>query len=195
MIQNMKSWLDNFWMEDQSEATMELICDIHTFAKGPVKITETPGFGPLMVVLEQRLRGQEATVKQFVLPLNQSTPPPIMPKNMKILKLLDIDVTEFARQLTIIESKLYNKVKPSECLNKSWQKKVGEGEPEPAPNVKALILHSNQLTNWVAEMILLQQEVKKRAAVIKHFVSVADVRSQHVSFPINPTKRYRNVAL
>ncbi|KAK6594733.1 RasGEF domain-containing protein, partial [Botrytis cinerea] len=99
---------------------------------------------------------------------------PIMPKNMKKLKFLDIDVTEFARQLTIVESKLYGKIKPTECLNKTWQKKVGENDPEPAPNVKALILHSNQLTNWVAEMILTQLDVKKRVVVIKHFVLVAD---------------------
>lgn len=107
--------------------------------------------------------------------LNQSTPSPIVPKNMKKLKFLDIDVTEFARQLTIIESRLYGKIKAAECLNKTWQKKVGEGEPDAAPNVKALILHSNQMTNWVAEMILAQQDVKKRVVVIKHFVSVADV--------------------
>lgn len=177
VVNILKSWLDNFWMEDQSDATMHLIRDIHTFAKDTVKTTETPGSGPLMVVLEQRLRGQEATAKRLVLTLNQSTPPPIMPKNMKKLKFLDIDVTEFARQLTIIESKLYGKIKPTECLNKTWQKKIGENEPEPAPNVKALILHSNQLTNWVAEMILTQQDVKKRVVVIKHFVSVADVCS------------------
>ncbi len=108
---------------------------------------------------------------------SQTTPAPIMPKNMKKLKFLDIDVTEFARQLTVIESRLYGKIKPTECLNKTWQKKVADGEPEPAPNVKALILHSNQMTNWVAEMILAQSDVKKRVVVIKHFVSVADVGS------------------
>jgi len=31
------------------------------------------------------------------------------------------------------------------------------------------------MTNWVAEMILAQSDVKKRVVVIKHFVSVADV--------------------
>lgn len=174
VVNILKSWFDNFWMEDQSEETMKLISDVYTFARDTVKTTETSGSGPLMIVLEQRLRGQDSTAKRLVLTMNQSTPSPIMPKNMKKLKFLDIDVTEFARQLTIIESKLYGRIKPTECLNKTWQKKVGEGEPEPAPNVKLLILHSNQLTNWVAEMILTQQDVKKRVVVIKHFVAVAD---------------------
>lgn len=174
VVNILKSWFDNFWMEDQSDETKALIRDVYTFARDTVKTTETPGSGPLMTVLEQRLRGQDTTAKRLVLTLSQSTPQPIMPKNMKKLKFLDIDVTEFARQLTIVESKLYGKIKPTECLNKTWQKKVGEGDPEPAPNVKALILHSNQLTNWVAEMILTQLDVKKRVVVIKHFVLVAD---------------------
>jgi son of sevenless-like protein len=180
VVNILKSWFDNFWMEDQSDETKALIRDVYTFARDTVKTTETPGSGPLMTVLEQRLRGQDTTAKRLVLTLNQNTPQPIMPKNMKKLKFLDIDVTEFARQLTIIESKLYGKIKPTECLNKTWQKKIGENDPEPAPNVKALILHSNQLTNWVAEMILTQIDVKKRVVVIKHFVLVADVSANNI---------------
>jgi son of sevenless-like protein len=175
VVNILKSWFDNFWMEDQSMETKALIRDVYTFARDTVKTTETPGSGPLMTVLEQRLRGDDTTAKRLVLTISASTPTPIMPKNMKKLKFLDIDYTEFARQLTIVESKLYGKIKPTECLNKTWQRKVGENDPEPAPNVKALILHSNQLTNWVAEMILTQLDVKKRVVVIKHFVLVAEV--------------------
>ncbi|KAL3423346.1 RasGEF domain-containing protein [Phlyctema vagabunda] len=174
VVNILKSWLDHFWVEDQSEDTKSLIREVYTFAKDTIKTTETPGSGPLMTVLEQRLRGQDTTNKRLVLTLSSNAPQPIMPKNMKKLKFLDIDVTEFARQLTIVESKLYGKIKPTECLNKTWQKKIDESDPEPAPNVKALILHSNQLTNWVAEMILTQLDVKKRVVVIKHFVHVAD---------------------
>jgi len=176
VVNIIKNWFDNFWMEDASlEETKQLIRDVYTFAKDTVKSTETPGSAPLMAVLDQRLSGKDATARRLVQTPNLNPPQPIMPKNMKKLKFLDIDVTEFARQLTIIESRLYGKIKPTECLNKTWQKKVGEGEPEPAPNVKALILHSNQMTNWVAEMILAQTDVKKRLVVIKHFVAVADV--------------------
>jgi son of sevenless-like protein len=194
VVNILKSWFDNFWMEDQSDETKALIRDVYTFARDTVKTTETPGSGPLMTVLEQRLRGQDTTAKRLVLTLNQSTPQPIMPKNMKKLKFLDIDVTEFARQLTIVESKLYGKIKPTECLNKTWQKKVGDGDPEPAPNVKALILHSNQLTNWVAEMILTQLDVKKRVVVIKHFVLVADV-SLLTFHQCSSSNFHRNVVL
>ncbi|KAB5570826.1 ras guanine nucleotide exchange factor domain-containing protein [Coniochaeta sp. 2T2.1] len=173
VVNNLRTWLDQYWMEDQSEETKMLIRDIYNFARETVKSTETSGAAPLMAVIDQRMSGKEVG-RRMIQTVNQNAPAPIMPRNMKKLKFLDIDVVEFARQLTIIESRLYGRIKLTECLNKTWQKKVGEGEPEPAPNVKYLILHSNQMTNWVAEMILAQTDVRKRVVVIKHFVAVAD---------------------
>lgn len=175
VVNILKSWFDVFWMEEHNEENKQLIREVITFTKDTIKTSETPGSTPLNAFLDQRLAGKGDSSRKMVQTVNSNAPPPIMPKNMKKLKFLDIDVTEFARQLTIIESRLYGKIKPTECLNKTWQKKVGEGDPEPAPNVKALILHSNQMTNWVAEMILSQTDVRKRVVVIKHFVAVADV--------------------
>lgn len=175
VVNILKNWFETFWMEDNSEEeTKLLIRDVYNFARDTVKSTETPGSTPLMAVLDQRMNGKDVG-RRLIQTQSQPTPAPILPKNMKKLKFLDIDPTEFARQLTIIESRLYGKIKPTECLNKRWQKKPGEGEPNPAPNIKALIEHSNQMTNWVAEMILAQSDVRKRVVVIKHFVSVGDV--------------------
>src|SRR5262249_44551632 len=144
VVNILKSWFDQFWMEEQTEDTKQLIRDVYDFAKDTVKSTETPGSAPLMAVLDQRLSGKDVGGRRMIQTVSQNTPQPITPKNMKKLKFLDIDVIEFARQLTIIESRLYGKIKATECLNKTWQKKVADGEDEPAPNVKALILHSNQ---------------------------------------------------
>lgn len=174
VVNILKSWFDNYWMEPSEDASQQLMQRVYAFAKDTVQSTSTPGAGPLMTAIEQRMRGHDASSKRLVLTLNAQAPAPIIPKNMKKLKFLDIDALEFARQLTIIESKLYGKIRPTECLNKTWQKKLGPDEADPAENVKALILHSNQLTNWVAQMILTQADVKRRVVVIKHFVSIAD---------------------
>lgn len=182
VVNILKSWFETFWMEDsQEEETKMLIRDVYNFARDTVKSTETPGSTPLLTILDQRMTGREVG-RKLIQTQSQPTPSPILPKNMKKLKFLDIDPTEFARQLTIIESRLYGKIKPTECLNKRWQKKPGEGEPNPAPNIKALIEHSNQMTNWVAEMILAQSDVRKRVVVIKHFVSVGDVSCSQNTF-------------
>ena len=176
VVNILKSWFDHYWMETADQANDQLLRRVYSFAKDSIATTNTPGSGSLMTAVEQRLKGHDANSKRLVPTPSTSIPTPIIPKNLKKLKFLDIDATEFARQLTIIESGLYGRIKPTECLNKTWQRKVAPDEREPAANVKALILHSNQLTNWVAEMILNQSDVKKRVVVIKHFVSVADVR-------------------
>ena len=190
VVNILKSWFDNYWMEDNSEASNDLLRRVHSFARDSVATTATPGSQPLMASVDKRMRGQDPNAKGLVPTQSASMPTPIMPKNMKKLKFLDIDATEFARQLTIIESRLYFRIKPSECLNKTWNRKGGPDDPDPAPSVKALILHANQLTNWVAEMILNQSEVKKRVYVIKHFVMVADVRNTaHASFESTDSSR------
>ena len=176
VVNILKSWFENYWMEPTDDTNTRLLRRIHAFVKDAVANTKIPGASQLAGLVEQRMRGQDSSAKRLVPTVNQNAPQPILPKNLKKIKFLDIDPTEFARQLTIIESRLYARIKPTECLNKTWQKKVGPEDADPATNVKALILHSNQLTNWVAEMILTQADVKRRVVVIKHFVTVAEVR-------------------
>ena len=183
VVNILKSWFDYYWMEGSDETAQKLLQRVYNFAKETIASTNTPGAQPLMTSIEQRMRGHDASTKRMVQILNSGAmPAPIVPKNIKKLKFLDIDTLEFARQLTLIESRLYGKIQPSECLNKTWQKKLAEGEADPAANIKALILHSNQLTNWVAQMILTQADVKRRQIVIKHFVSIADVRALNMPF-------------
>lgn len=175
VVNILKSWFENYWMEPTDDTNTRLLRRIHAFVKDAVATTKIPGTSPLIGLIEQRMRGQDSSAKRLVPTVNQNAPQSILPKNLKKIKFLDIDATEFARQLTIIESRLYARIKPTECLNKTWQKKIGPDDADPAVNVKALILHSNQLTNWVAEMILTQGDVKRRVVVIKHFVAVAEV--------------------
>ena len=195
IVNILKSWFDNYWMENADETTNELLRRVYTFARDSIATSTTPGSQPLMASVERRMKGQDSNAKGLIPTQSSSIPTPIMPKNMKKLKFLDIDPTEFARQLTIIESRLYGKIKPTECLSKTWQRKLGPDDPEPAANVKALILHSNQLTNWVAEMILNQSDVKKRVVVIKHFVTVADVSRRASRVVKQSTNSPRNAAL
>lgn len=177
IVNVLKQWVELYWMEGNDNASQELISRMYNFAKDTVAQSNTPGWKPLLNVIEQRSRGEDTSAKKLVQTPTTQTPLPILPKNMKKLKFTDIDPTEFARQLTIIESRLYAKIKPHECLNKIWQKRppAENGvQAEPAANVKALILHSNRLTNFVAEMILNVPDLTKRANIVKHFIAVAD---------------------
>lgn len=177
VINILKSWVGAFWLEDsQEKETTELLQDIENFARqydGP--IAPLSSFGRVLPVIANRMRGIDMPKKVIVTDtqLNRPRPAPIMPKNIKRLKFLDIDPIEFARQMTYIESRLYSKIKPIECLGDRWKR--SNGTVNQAPNIQALITHSNQITNWVGDMILTQETVKKRVVVIRHFVSIGDV--------------------
>ncbi|ODV76799.1 ras GEF [Suhomyces tanzawaensis NRRL Y-17324] len=99
---------------------------------------------------------------------------------MKKIKLLDIDYIELARQLTLREFKLYSKITKFACLAKVWGKKSGLNEP--TDHITAFIKASNQLTNYVAYMILRKTETRKRVQIIRYFVQVAEKCRQYNNF-------------
>lgn len=75
----------------------------------------------------------------------QMPPTPQIPKipSGRTLHLLDITPIELARQMTILESQLYAKIRPLDCLNKAWS--VGDN-PDSGPNIRAMILNSNRVS-------------------------------------------------
>ena len=77
-------------------------------------------------------------------------PPPIIPKFSKALKLLDIEPLELARQLTILESQLYQKIKPMECLQRSREQRT-----ENQDNITTVI----QTSNRVSELYCLKFKI------------------------------------
>nr|CAG8501439.1 4968_t:CDS:10 [Entrophospora candida] len=159
----MKSWLEHYYMDDQDshcltrmkEFASTVMSEHMSFASvGLIKIIEKRQFQPGAIF-------RELINTSPILP-----PQPILPRNLRRIKFLDLNPLEIARQLTIIESRLYNKIRPVECLNKAWSKEEGG---EIAANIKAMII-----TGWVAEMILNNPDIRRRCALIKHFVAVAD---------------------
>ncbi|KAF7968737.1 hypothetical protein HWV62_29559 [Athelia sp. TMB] len=123
----------------------------------------------LLILLERAQRPGDTRVKMTVNTTLQPPPPPIAPKSSKKLKLLDINPLELARQLTILESRLYQKIRPMECLQRSREQKADSND-----NIAAVIHTSNRIANWVADSVLNREDSRRRAAVVKQFISVAD---------------------
>lgn len=51
-------------------------------------------------------------------------PTPIVPRSGKKMKLLDIDPLELARQLTIMESRMYQRIKPIGALQRAREQRM-----------------------------------------------------------------------
>jgi hypothetical protein len=117
--------------------------------------------------------------------LTAPPPPPIISKHLRQqlkkfstdhdawqqLNLLDIDPVELSRQMTLIENTLFCDIAPQEMLGQEFKKKVGVSS---AIHVKAMIQLSTRVTGWIAESVLAEKEVKRRAAVIKYWIKVGD---------------------
>ena len=123
--------------------------------------------------------------------LSSDIPRPIMTKTLltqlrargfNIISPLDFDALELARQLTIVETRLYCAITAEEVLEAG--KEVPRGVTAPNPNVKAVTSLSTTITGWVAETILDETDTKKRTALVKFFIKLADVCFSHTLFPL-----------
>lgn len=129
-----------------------------------------------------RLLNGEVLSREREPSIPDSKPPAPLSKgfSMKKIKLLDIDYIELARQLTLMEFNYYSKITKFACLTKVWGKKSGLNETiDPISN---FIRASNQLTNYVAYMILRKADPKKRVQIIRYFVQVAEKCRQYNNF-------------
>ncbi|KAI9282326.1 ras guanine nucleotide exchange factor domain-containing protein [Sporodiniella umbellata] len=164
----LKNWLELYYNQDDSALLDRLMHFTETHIKSTLKFSN----GQLESLIDQRKAGlavEHMGLKKMVLTL-PAPPEPIFPKNKKQIKLMDIDILEMARQLSIMDFKLYSSIRPIECLNKSWSRE----DDATAVNIRASIEYCNQITSWVSDVILSQQETKRRGAMIKYWVQVAE---------------------
>ncbi|KAJ3103476.1 hypothetical protein HDU97_010059 [Phlyctochytrium planicorne] len=164
----MKSWIESYCQDDPEDR--EVLQTMRRFAMTTMQEAGAQTLAGQLVKLVERWEQSGGSIKKMVQSANPNVPPPILPRNLKRIRFLDLDALEVARQLTILEAKEYNKLQPVEFLLKAWSDK----DNPVAVNVKTMILMSNQVAGWVAQSILSEKEVKKRANLIKHFISIAD---------------------
>ncbi|KAI0304394.1 ras GEF [Multifurca ochricompacta] len=120
----------------------------------------------LFGLIERIQKGENRTKTAISL---DPPPIPIIPKTSKKLKLLEFDPLEVARQLTMIECQLYMKIRPSECLMRSREQRSDNND-----NIAAIIVTTNKIAHWVADTVLSKEDSRKRALIVKQFISVAD---------------------
>ncbi|KAF2490749.1 ras guanine-nucleotide exchange protein-like protein [Lophium mytilinum] len=183
-----KGWLETHWQADCDPSALGVILSFATgklrtalpaaakrLAELTTKVTEVRA-GALVprLVSSMGKTGISSTIYSAV---DSAAPNPVISKSqLNALKnktsqcnILDFDPLELARQITIIESKLFCSIQPSELLASEWTKK----NTKKAVNVRAMSTLSTDLANLVADTILSLEDPKKRAIVIKHWVKIS----------------------
>ncbi|KAF9178195.1 hypothetical protein BGZ51_008030, partial [Haplosporangium sp. Z 767] len=177
-----KSWLENYYLEDEAE-DRQMLPKIKEFSESSL-MRDTMSFAAVQLIkLVEKRESSDGAFRKMVLNLTTQAPQPITPRNLKRIKFMDLDPLELARQLTIMEAGYYNKIKPIECLAKAWMSEDPELAAK-AVNIKKMIETSNLYANWIDEIVLSEKEVKKRAAIIKHLVMIAERLRQLNNFSL-----------
>ena len=87
-----------------------------------------------------------------------------------VLTFLDISPIEVARQLTLIDFEIFQKIENKEYIKKAWTRE----DNEKAPNIVAWIDRFNLTSFWAATEIIMQQTPKARVKSIENFIMVMD---------------------
>ena len=90
--------------------------------------------------------------------------------------VLALEVEMAAEQLTLLEFAKFQKITPKEMSHQAWSK------GKDAPNILDIISQFNEITYWVATEVVREKDLKKRASIITHFISIADHCRTHCNF-------------
>ena len=125
--------------------------------------------GPAATLLKLLKESTESKDEQIM--FDEKPPKPYLPMNLKTkLSILDVHPEEIARQITLIDSALYRKIKPAEFLSSGWTR--GDKEIR-SPGICAMISTFNVISRWVSTQILLQPDLKQRAITLNRIICIA----------------------
>jgi len=125
--------------------------------------------------LRQELKKQDtekkmSTVIDSLAPIKLQLPEGLT-EYSPVVHFMKFDELEIARQLTLIESKMFAKISAPELLNNAWNRPSLQYK---SPHVVALIERANSLSYWVASLILWHTSLATRVEVIEKFIKIGE---------------------
>mmetsp|Transcript_6177 Transcript_6177/g.15663 ORF Transcript_6177/g.15663 Transcript_6177/m.15663 type:complete len:822 (+) Transcript_6177:193-2658(+) len=85
--------------------------------------------------------------------------------------VLKISPAEMAKQMTLMEATMFNKIHPRELLFRNWKR---DDKDLLAPHVTEVITFFNKMSSWVASEIVTCGNPKKRVFVLSRFIHIAE---------------------
>lgn len=125
--------------------------------------------GVVDAVLRLISRAREGKTLTYKVTSGVDAPTPILPISTGDRFLLDLSPVELARQLTICEHELFRKITVRECLGKAWTKSTASIYSK---NVVNVIGFQNQLTRWISNAILQEDQAPLRCLTLSFFIEL-----------------------
>eukprot|EP01113_Clastostelium_recurvatum_P004256 TRINITY_DN1187_c0_g1_i11.p1 TRINITY_DN1187_c0_g1~~TRINITY_DN1187_c0_g1_i11.p1 ORF type:complete len:1140 (-),score=277.83 TRINITY_DN1187_c0_g1_i11:153-3572(-) len=164
----LRRWVENFFHDFQTDR--DLIEAYSTFVESIRSLQDGSLANILERAMTKQLDGGKKSLETTAM-FDKKPPTPFLPKPplTGFYTPEDINPTEMARQLTLIEHDLYRKIPPKEFLGLSWQKADKE---EKSPNLLKLIRQFNQVSRWVITALVQENNLRKRVTRLKYFIKV-----------------------
>ncbi len=157
----LKVWITGYSYDFEDDP--ELAARFDKFCKEEIAAVMPSGSRQLLVLLEKALSREEMTKKSTPISAKEIPRPHLPTCRPSEVSMLTVHPQELARQLTLIEAKLFCAIKPWELLNLAWSRKDKE---QKAPNVLAMIARSNVVTPWISSQIVSSKSLKVRAEIL-----------------------------
>ncbi|CAE6448556.1 hypothetical protein ACGC1H_005559 [Rhizoctonia solani] len=183
-----KLWLDLHWQPAEDSVALAPLQDLVSATASKMHPSIVQRVVDLLTqrqpesesqLVTSRPTGRARSAERARAKASGSAPTPIMSKSLFALlksasyasvNVVDFDALELARQFTILESNLYCRILPEEILDVGLPSSAGER----GSSIRAMSTLSTAITGWVTEIILDEQDTKKRTGLLKLFIKVAD---------------------
>ncbi|KAJ3443945.1 ras guanine nucleotide exchange factor i-related [Anaeramoeba flamelloides] len=159
-----------FWITDYFEDfNSKVLTELQDFIDNSLNSEKFNKIGSTLSLIIKRKMEQKNKKGHIFYDL---PPEPKLPKTIfsPKLNLFDVDPEEIARQITLIEYNIYEKIKPSELLKLAWSSPKLRHR---SPNVIQMIHRFNLISGWVATAILKRERVKERGKALRWFINIA----------------------
>lgn len=187
----LKGWMESHWRHDCDDTALPVIVG---FARESMMPVLSMAGNRILELAEQvssankpivprvvSAMGKTSTSSATYVDPNTPLPTPVLSKSqLSALKtwkmggatvsILDFDPLELARQITLKTSKIFCSILPEELLGTEWTKRSSSL----AVNVRAMSTLSTDISNLVSDSILQLEEPKRRAAIVKQWVKIAN---------------------
>jgi hypothetical protein len=152
-------WLDNHMQEDETEALKFL----EEFASTIMMKIVPEQARNFVTLLNRRLKASKTEKSSYYY-----RPWGTKVKRFK-LDILQLQVIEFAYQLTMSESFHFEQIDPRELLNLEWEKPLNSKNF----HIKALMYVSNCISSWVARAIISAKDTNRSTKYMEFFIQLA----------------------
>eukprot|EP01103_Thecamoeba_quadrilineata_P019256 TRINITY_DN7710_c0_g1_i1.p1 TRINITY_DN7710_c0_g1~~TRINITY_DN7710_c0_g1_i1.p1 ORF type:complete len:1179 (-),score=318.56 TRINITY_DN7710_c0_g1_i1:14-3550(-) len=169
VVNVLRKWITNHYYDFEMDAN--LVYKLIDFLEDPkVPAGSEKPIDQLKVILRKNIKGGMTSKKEIM--INPSLiKPPILPQDLESFNFPQLDPLEVARQMCLIEQKIYRAIKSRECLNQAWNHKTMKETA--APNILAMIRRFNNVSAWVASEIIQTTSLNERILTVQRFITIA----------------------